>query len=134
MSEIFFSPSSLACYPADMRPDYELAGTWPVDAASITQEEFQEFFLSTPAAGIKIGSANGKPAWINDEGYISALELGWVQNELARAELEINKAQDSDPTATGTEADWRAYRVALRAWPQAADFPNKSSRPIAPDA
>lgn len=60
-------------------------------------------------------------------------ERGWRNFELDRADIELNKVQDSDPKSIGTVADWRTYRKALRAWPEHKDFPNKDKRPVSPD-
>ena len=64
----------------------------------------------------------------------SIQERLWRDAELARADIELNKVQDSDPKAVGTVAGWREYRKALRAWPEHKDFPNKEKRPVPPDA
>lgn len=54
----------------------------------------------------------------------------WRDGELYRADVELNKVQDG--MGVGTVGQWRAYRVALRTWPETGDFP--SVRPTAPDA
>ncbi len=54
----------------------------------------------------------------------------WRNAELARADIELNKVQDGD--GVGTVTAWRAYRSALRNWPESLDWPN-SIKPIAPD-
>lgn len=59
-------------------------------------------------------------------------ERVWRNWELARADIEINKAQDGD--GTGTVKAWREYRKALRAYPSLEGFPNIELRPVAPDA
>lgn len=56
----------------------------------------------------------------------------WRNAELARADIELYKAQDGDKTV-GTIKSWRDYRVALRAWPQTEGFPSMDTRPVAPD-
>lgn len=61
-------------------------------------------------------------------------ERVWRNIEINRADIELNKVQDSDPKAKGAVSQWREYRKALRAWPEHADFPNKEKRPVAPDA
>lgn len=130
---IYFSAEKVACYPDDLRGDYELAGTWPADAEAITDEEFDRFFLNPPAPGFKLGVKAGRPAWVVDAEYAASMERSWIEGELKRVADEIDKAQDSDPTATGTEVQWRTYRIALRAWPENGNFPNKDLRPMAPD-
>ena len=61
-------------------------------------------------------------------------ERQWRDAELARADIELFKVQDSDPKAVGSVADWRQYRKELRAWPEHEGFPSKANRPKAPDA
>jgi len=61
-------------------------------------------------------------------------ERVWRDAELARADVELFKVQDSDPKAVGSVADWRQYRKELRAWPEHEGFPSKANRPKAPDA
>lgn len=59
------------------------------------------------------------------------MERAWRDSELARADIELNKSEDGDGVAT--PAEWRAYRIALRAYPDTEGFPdNTQLRPIAP--
>ena len=57
-------------------------------------------------------------------------ERAWRNKELARADIELNKAQDG---GGGVVSDWRDYRNALRNMPEHSDFPSNIARPIAPD-
>lgn len=59
------------------------------------------------------------------------LERKWRNTELARADISLLKSEDGD--GVGLPTDWRKYRVALRAWPDHAKFPDTKHRPIAPD-
>ncbi len=59
-------------------------------------------------------------------------ERAWRDNELRRADIQLNKVQDGD--GVGSVADWRKYRSALRRWPESKDFPVKERRPVAPDS
>lgn len=52
-------------------------------------------------------------------------------SELARADIMLNRVQDGE-TGLGTQKAWRAYRVALRNWPDTDSFPVEA--PVAPDA
>lgn len=61
-------------------------------------------------------------AILNPASKIEAAERGWRDLELARADIELLKVQDGD--GTGLASDWRAYRVALRNYPQQEGFPN----------
>lgn len=55
----------------------------------------------------------------------------WRNAELSRADVILNRIQDGE-TGLGTQKVWRAYRVALRNWPDTESFPNEA--PVAPDA
>lgn len=52
----------------------------------------------------------------------------WRNAELARADVQINKAED----VGGDARPWREYRVALRNWPENPNFPNSNHRPVTP--
>jgi len=54
-------------------------------------------------------------------------ERSWRDAELAKADIEIYKLEDVSSPATA----YRAYRVALRDYPQQPDFPN-GTRPTSP--
>lgn len=58
-------------------------------------------------------------------------ERYWRDSELARSDIELFKIQDG---ASGTEGEWRDYRVALRDLPEHEQFPLLTARPAAPDA
>ncbi|HWH89659.1 MAG TPA: hypothetical protein VNV36_23150, partial [Pseudomonas sp.] len=79
--------------------------------------------------------------WLNDAWTLDAEldldiktkeELRWIAQALLLAAQEIYKHEDQDPTATASEDGWRQYRVALRAWPQHASFPDMDKRPTPP--
>jgi hypothetical protein len=61
----------------------------------------------------------------------SEAERLWRNNELARADIELNKSADGD--GVGTVEAWRSYRKDLRAYPSQEFFPDKTKRPRAPD-
>ena len=61
-------------------------------------------------------------------------ERSWRDAELIRADIELNKVQDSDPKSVGSVSQWREYRKALRSYPESEGFPNKDLRPVSPDA
>ncbi len=62
----------------------------------------------------------------------STLERHWRDNELNRADIQLNKVQDG--MGTGTVSAWREYRCSLRDSPESPDFPDSTKRPVAPDA
>ena len=55
-------------------------------------------------------------------------ERTWRNAQLSFADVEIYKVQDNIGT---NEAEWREYRINLRAYPEKLDFPN-GIRPVAP--
>ncbi len=61
-------------------------------------------------------------------------ERAWRNQELIRADYELNKVQDADLKAVGTVGAWREYRKALRQYPQHKDFPSPDSRPKSPES
>lgn len=60
-------------------------------------------------------------------------ERAWRDGELSRADITLNRIQDG-MSGFGTVAQWRAYRVDLRNWPESPDFPKVENRPVAPDS
>lgn len=64
----------------------------------------------------------------------SLTERLWRDSELVHADIELYKVQDSGPKAKGSVSEWREYRRKLRDYPESEGFPNKESRPVAPDA
>lgn len=72
--------------------------------------------------------------WSDSTAEVEFQERLWRDSELDRADIELYKVQDSDPKAKGSVSEWREYRKALRAYPESEGFPNKESRPVAPDA
>jgi len=59
------------------------------------------------------------------------LERVWRDAELRRSDIQLLIVQDGAENI-GTEAEWRAYRNLLRAYPESEHF--KSVRPVAPDS
>ena len=72
---------------------------------------------------------------LNEEKYAelkAASERAWRNGELARSDIELNKALDGRGTVS--VAQWGEYRNALRDWSEAEAFPDEAGRPAAPDA
>lgn len=60
----FYSPSENIAYPARLMASYKNAGTIPADLVEISDEAFQEFFITIPPAGkCRAASAQGLPSW-----------------------------------------------------------------------
>ncbi|QVM90227.1 hypothetical protein JYG34_19780 [Pseudomonas entomophila] len=59
----------------------------------------------------------------------------WVADQMQLVADQLLMLDDNDPTAIPgmTTADWRAYRIALRAWKDGAEgFPDQQHRPRRP--
>lgn len=133
---IYYSPSKDSFFPDDLKDIYELNGSWPGDVEEVDYHIFKQFSLDLAPIG-KIRSYNAERGiyWVDapstgEDVYIS--ERVWRNEELKRADEELNKVQDADPKARGTVGDWRTYRKALRNYPETDGFPNKAYRPVSP--
>lgn len=128
--KVYFDPISKGFYQSDIHSEI------PPSAIEITDEKRWEL-IEGQSRGMVI-VVNGNEVALQDdeptEEDKAVVERLWRDAELARADIELYKVQDSDPKAVGTVAGWREYRKALRAWPEHEDFPNKEKRPVAPDA
>jgi len=60
----FFSAKTKGFYPEALMQDYESAGTLPEDIVEISGEEY-ETYCGMPPAGKKLGSSDGRPAWVD---------------------------------------------------------------------
>lgn len=134
----FYSDKAKAFYIEDLRAAYEAAGTWPDDAIAITEEQYEALLegLGDVTKVIKVDAKKKLKLGNRSSSELKeinvAQERSWRDLELTRADVELLKAEDGD--GVGEPSDWRKYRVALRAWPSASKFPDKSFRPVAPDA
>lgn len=133
--KVYFSPSKLSFYPEEFMDDYKKAGTWADDAFLIPYSYFTKFALNQAPKNKELGCVGGFPEWVDVELTNSDIEMSerlWRNSELIRADLELNKVQDSDPKSIGSVSQWREYRKALRAWPESPYFPSKDKRPVSP--
>lgn len=133
----FYSPEKDSVFPEDFKEEYIQANSWPDDAVEITEDEFKSFFLNSSPIGMKRKYSTNGFNWVEIpqklEDAINSERL-WRNSELQRADVELNKVQDSDPKAKGSVSAWREYRKALRALPEHHEFPYKQARPLAPDS
>lgn len=102
------------------------------DPTNKYHESFVWVFFKENNVTVGMNYEDGKFTSVLEQSQLAA-EKAWRNLELSRADQELNKVQDSDPKSTGTVTDWRAYRKELRAWPENINFPDVSSRPVAPD-
>lgn len=134
----FYSDKAKAFYIEDLRAAYEAAGTWPDDAIAITEEQYEALLegLADATKVVKMDSKKRLKLGSRSTSELKDMNISqerlWRDGELTRADIELLKSEDGD--GIGEPSDWRKYRVALRAWPSASKFPDKSFRPKAPDA
>lgn len=101
---------------------------------SLSDEYHQELITARNTGGKVISVVKNKIVvkdFVIPESDYPEIERRWRDSELKRADVELLKAEDDD--GVGTPKEWRAYRKALRAWPENKDFPKMKFRPKAPD-
>ena len=129
MTKFYYDPESKGFYQTDFHKII------PKTAVEIT-DKFRWELINGQSTGKEISFEQGVIS-LEDKEFklteIFSLERDWRDAQLTYADIELNKVQDSDPKAIGSVSDWRAYRKALRAWPEHKDFPNKDKRPVSPD-
>ncbi|PTM35895.1 hypothetical protein DA103_08930 [Enterobacter cloacae] len=64
-NDIYFSKSNNTFYLYDLKPRYDLAGTWPSDAVLVSSEVYNEFTSEPPSGKVRGGDENGMPAWVD---------------------------------------------------------------------
>lgn len=92
-SQIYFSSKDNSFYPDDLRSDYELAGTWPDDAAEISEKLYQSLLA---------GQLNGKEITSDSNGnpILTDPIIDWSQKAESQRQNLLTAADD-------TIADWR---------------------------
>lgn len=131
----YFSQKNNAFFLLEFKPEYDKTNSWPEDAVEVSLSVWEEF-ASSQRVGFERGvSGDGAPCWVEytipQEDLISQ-ERAWRDYTLNYADKEIYKLQDGDKNSTASVASWRAYRKALRNWPEDLKFPNKNFRPTPP--
>lgn len=125
--EIFYSPTCKGFLVAGLNKI-------PSDAKKIENSLYNEL-LQKQSEGFEIfPNEFGLPETRLQTGVNDSIsERKWRDAELVRADIELNKVQDSDKKAIGTVGEWRGYRKALRDWPETVGFPASNMRPTPPD-
>lgn len=74
------------------------------------------------------------PGWSESIGKKTRAETAWRNAEMLNIADQLLRLEDSDPTALpGTAAEWREYRIKVRAWVDGADgYPESGNRPERP--
>jgi hypothetical protein len=91
----------------------------------------QDYLISKDLVDMSEGDVDAHLSQEDTEHGVS-VEKFWRDSELCRADIELNKAEDSDDASV--VKGWRDYRKLLRAYPEVKGFPDSGLRPLAPDA
>lgn len=129
-SKLYFNLQNSGFYDSDIND------VIPSTATEVSPSEYKRLLD---------GICSGKAVKFDGQGFVledqdlsledsKFFERNWRDNELKRADIELNKVQDSDSKAKGTVTQWREYRRLLRDLPEHALFPSIEARPVAPDA
>ena len=95
-----FSPSLLGFYAVDLKPSFDLNGSWPIDAVEITEEVWAQFAGASSPNGMMLDAdENSQPVWVPVPPPPPP-----SQSELADAMLKagIQITSISNPTLDGT--------------------------------
>lgn len=140
---IYYSAQDCGFLFLSERPAYDAAGTWPPDTVEVTTEEWQEFGLAAPPAGMRRGSDDqGRPTWIKPEVTPEdavAQERAWRDRQLSSTDSWVTRHRDQVEIGRGTTLTPEAYRqlqvfrLELRDWPLSEHFPDIEHRPVVPD-
>ncbi|MNQ04615.1 hypothetical protein D3C85_173330 [compost metagenome] len=127
---IYFSKSKNGFFRSEIHGDNK-----PEDCRSISEEVYLSLIEQQSLGKLIKSDEQGLPIAVDNIPSLAALMLDeriWRDSELRRADVELNKVQDSDPKSTGSVSDWRLYRKALRAYPEHPEFPSRAARPTSP--
>lgn len=130
MSNILYSPSVNGFF------DDSIHTSVPKDAVKIDKNTYFNLLKEQSEGKRIVANREGYPITefvVASDEVLHRKEREWRNSELCRADIELNKVQDSDSKAVGTVGQWRDYRKMLRAWPESVNFPDKNFRPRAPD-
>ncbi|WP_368870073.1 tail fiber assembly protein [Proteus mirabilis] len=118
----YFSAQENAFYPASMKNDYIIAGTFPDDAALVDDSVYEEFSKNPPDNKIRI-AVNGLPAW-GEKPPLTKDEMVIVE-ERKKASLISEATSVIDPMSDAKNGGyiekedikrldlWQRYRYAL---------------------
>ncbi|MGJ3448631.1 tail fiber assembly protein [Enterobacter ludwigii] len=115
----FYSASTNAFYPLELKKDYEEAGTWPEDTVDISEAEYQAL-LSGQSEGLEITpDANGRPTLSEPVVDPVVVAEGTKRQLLAEVREKIAILQDAADLGMATDEEnaqliaWKNYRVLL---------------------
>ncbi|WP_248908344.1 tail fiber assembly protein [Escherichia coli] len=123
--KILFSASTVGFYDYDRKEAYERAGNWPADLIEITHELHLQFCGAAPS-GKKLGSVDGKPAWVDIPPPTMEELISTAENERQRllasadavmldwrTELMLGEISDTNRAKL---SEWLAYKNEVKSW------------------
>lgn len=143
MISVKFSPSARAFYPVDMLDIYEESGSLPMDLIDPTDAEVNTFFKKIPDEGKILGTANGRPVWVDipcqtvEQLANSAQKI--IDDLLSKAALKIAPLQDAIDLGIATTSEtesisaWKKYRVLVNRVPTQSGYPTTVDWPVMPE-
>ncbi|HCL8730753.1 tail fiber assembly protein [Escherichia coli] len=116
---------------------------WPSDAVLVTEEETAKYWMTIPPDGKKLGTVDGKPAWVDIPPPTREELIATAENErqrlLAHADAmmldwrtELMLGEISDTNRTNLSA-WLTYKNTVKLVDVKTD-PNHVSWPELPEA
>ncbi len=114
MTGVFFSPSTLGFYPAELMEDFKSSGSLPEDAVELSAKDSQNFWKVSPPEGKKLAASRGRPVW-KDLPARTAEQVISLRQAAYRSESDpIYMEWQFDQTDEKKEA-WRASVEAIKA-------------------
>lgn len=123
-NDIYFSKSNNTFYLYDLKPRYDLAGTWPSDAVLVSSEVYNEFTSEPPSGKVRGGDENGMPAWVDTpvqpNSELRKAELASLSNSykeetyllnMAWLAASVNDGDSEQPKKTIVEAQLDALKL-----------------------
>lgn len=118
-----FSPSLNVIYPENMIEDGSYGDSLPSDLTELTEEEMISYWKVSPPDNKRLGSENGRPAWVDIPPRTAEELIAMAEQERsslrAIADAEIAWRQDAVDVGIATDeetvalAEWKKYRVLL---------------------
>jgi hypothetical protein len=109
---MFYSAATNGFYPEDMRSMYDDAGTWPADAAEISDETYNTLMTGQASGQEIVPGDDGSPALVTPE--VDHQAIFGTQKELLQMEAECVIAPLERAVKYGLATD--EEKLQLEAW------------------
>ncbi|MGL5280726.1 MAG: tail fiber assembly protein [Plesiomonas shigelloides] len=119
----FFSSSTNAFYPSELKDSYVSANSWPLDAVEVSDEAAEKFMGEPPTGQVRAGDSNGMPTWIPSPPPSSDELVGMAEEKKANLQREsedaikpLERAKSlgiATPQELSLLTEWEKYSVYL---------------------